>query len=514
MSGSGFPPGDDLSGRSAHAGAMLLAAQGVSFALGVGSTMILARLLQPADFGLIAMALTYVAFVGVFNDFGLPMAAVQRARLDPSHASALFWLGAGLSLGVAAATLALAPAIAAFYDEPRLVQILGLMAIVFVAVGLGALPQGLLRRDLRFGVVTSAELAATVAGIGVAVGLGWTGAGYWALAAQYPVTAVVRTVWLWRACGWRPTRPSPWSEVRGMISYGGDVTLYRIVNHLGKHLDRIVIGHHGGAGPLGFYTAADRWAMYPVQQVYPPLLSVAVAGLSRVRDDPERYRRYFTGAYGPLLAAILPGLAFLFVASDAFVLVLLGSRWAETAPLLRILLVGAFASAIGQFTKWIYLVEGRTRTQLAWGTMSSVVMAGSVVLAAPSGTTAVAATFSAMTCLLTVPGIARCLAGSALRPIDVVGAAWRPVVASLMAAGLTLVFGLIAPAVQPLARLVAGALLFTTLYVGTWVVIPGGRQAAADLIRLAAKVRLAGRAGRAAPVHGSAAGESAGRAGS
>ena len=511
MSGSDSPTPDDLGGRSAHAGAMLLAAQAVSFALGVGSTMILARLLQPADFGLIAMALTYVAFVGVFNDFGLPLAAVQRARLDPSHASALFWLGAGLSLGVAGATLALAPTIAAFYDEPRLVKILGLMAIVFVAVGLGALPQGLLRRELRFGVVTVAELAATAAGIGVAVGLGWAGAGYWALAAQYPVTAVVRTVWLWRACRWRPTRPSPWNEVRGMISYGGDVTLYRIINHLGKHLDRIVIGHHGGAGTLGFYTAADRWAMYPVQQVYPPLLSVAVAGLSRVRADPERYRRYFTGAYGPLLAAILPGLAFLYVASDTFVLVLLGPRWAATAPLLRILLIGAFATAIGQFTKWIYLVEGRTRTQLAWGTMASVVMAGAVALAAPSGTTAVAATFSAMTCLLTIPGIARCLAGSTLRPVDVVGAAWRPVVASLLAAGLTLALGPIAPAVHPWVGLVVGALLFMMLYVGLWVAIPGGRRAAAELVRLAVKVR---RSGRAAPIQPSPAGEPPGRAGS
>ena len=514
MSKSGFPPGDDLSGRSAHAGAVLLAGQAVSFALGVGSTMILARLLQPADFGLIAMALTYVAFVGVFNDFGLPMAAVQRVKLDPSHASALFWLGAGLSLGVAGVSLALAPTIAAFYGEPRLVGILSLMAIIFVAVGLGALPLGVLRRDLRFGVVTTAELAATAVGICLAVGLGWAGAGYWALAAQQPVTAVVRTIWYWRASRWRPTRPSPWHEVWGMISYGGDVTLYRIVNHLGKHLDRIVIGHHGGAGPLGFYTAADRWAMYPVQQVYPPLLSVAVAGLSRVRDDPERYRRYFIGAYGPLLAAILPGLAFLFVASDAFVLVLLGPLWAATAPLLRILLVGAFASAIGQFTKWIYLVEGRTRVQLAWGTMSSVVMAISVALAAPAGTTAVALAFSAMTCVMTVPGIYRCLAGSALRPIDVAGAAWRPVVTSLLAAGPTLALGPIAPAVHPLVELGVGALLFTTLYVGLWVMIPGGRQAAADLVRLALKVRQAGRAGRAAPIQGSPASGAPERAGS
>ena len=507
-----MPPRDNLGGRSARAGVLMLAAQAALFALSVGSTMILARLLDPEDFGLIAMALTYVAFVGVFNDFGLPTAAVHRATLDPSHASTLFWLGAGLSLSVSVITLAIAPAIATFYDEPRLVGIFAPMAVVFLAVGLGALPQGLLRRDLRFGALTASELLAMSAGLGVSVILGLMGAGYWALAAQYPVTAIVRTGWLWRSCRWRPTRPAPLREVRGMIAYGGDVTLYRIVNHLGKHLDRILIGRFSGAGPLGFYAAADRWAMYPVQQVYPPLLNVAVAGLSRVRDDPDRYRRYFAGAYGPLLAAVLPSLAFLFAAADPFVLVLLGPRWTDAAPLLRILLVGAFASGIGQFTKWIYLVEGRTRTQLSWGTISSVVMASSVALAAPSGVEAVATTFSVATCLMTVPGIARCLAGSVLRPSDVAGAAWRPIVASLLALGLTLAIGPIAISNGPAAKVILGGLGFTTLYAGAWLAIPGGRRAASDLIRLAIKVRRAG--GDSSPPYEETSVVASGRAGS
>ncbi len=489
---SALPATSDLGRRSVRAGATMLIAQGLALVVGVGSTVLLAWWLGPEPFGLVAMALTYVALIGVINDFGIPASLINRASLSQSQASTLFWTGFGASLGIALASLMLAPVISHFYGEPKLVAILALMSLIYPAVGVNVVHQGLLRRQMRFAAQQAVELGSTLAGLLAALVLGLGGAGYWALAAQYPVTACCRTVALWSVCRWRPNRPGPWSEVRSSLTFGGELTLFRLINHLGKHLDRVVIGYFSGRTALGLYTLADRWAMFPVLQIYPPLLQVATSGLSRAHEHPDRYRRYFARAYGAVLTVILPCMSYLIVESSTVLGLLLGPRWDGAVPIFRLLLVGAFASGIAQFTKWIYLVESRTRRQLHWGVISAMTTAVAVAAASPFGALTVAGAFGGTTAALAIPAIWYCLRGSTIRPDDVAGAAWRPVVSSVAAGGLLFVCGpseTTSDVIGLLQRAFMTAGLFGLLYGTIWRVLPGGRTATSELIELIAMLR-------------------------
>ncbi len=141
----------DLKGRSVRGGAVTMAAQGIKFFLQIGSTVVLARLLTPEDFGLIAMVTAVTGFVMMFKDMGLSMATVQRAEIDHAQISTLFWINVVLSLAFMLLTATLAPAIAWFYSEPRLTWITLALAGAFIFSGFTVQHQALLRRQMNFG---------------------------------------------------------------------------------------------------------------------------------------------------------------------------------------------------------------------------------------------------------------------------------------------------------------------------------------------------------------------------
>ena len=218
----------DLKGRSVRGGAVTMAAQGVTFFIRMGSTMVLARLLTPQDFGLIAMVTAVTGFVVMFKDMGLSMATVQKAEINHGQISTLFWINVVLSLGVMLVTAALAPAIAWFYGEPRLTWITLALAGAFVFGGLTVQHQALLRRSMRFGTLALIGIIGMLVGIVAAIIAAWYGAGYWALVIMQLSGAIAGAIAVWVACGWRPSLPVRCSGVREMLAFGGNLTGFNI----------------------------------------------------------------------------------------------------------------------------------------------------------------------------------------------------------------------------------------------------------------------------------------------
>ncbi len=171
----------DLARRTIRGGAVTLTAQGAKFVLRMGSMAVLARLLTPADFGVIAMVTVITGFVEMFKDAGLSTATVQRATITHAQISTLFWINVALSVGVTATVAGLAPAIAWFYDDPRLTAVTLTLAGTMIFGGLAVQPQALLRRQMQFGRLATIEIASLVAGIGTACAMAVQGFGYWGL---------------------------------------------------------------------------------------------------------------------------------------------------------------------------------------------------------------------------------------------------------------------------------------------------------------------------------------------
>lgn len=474
-------PGDDLKGWSAHSGFLRMAAQVVQIGLGLGAGTVLARLLTPGDFGLFAMVASLTAFIGSFRDFGLPMATVHQRSIDHRQMSALFWINVKLNLVLALLMVAMAPILSWFYDEARLTAMTLVMAVGIFGLGLSAQHESLLMRQMRFGTLTVIEISALAAGILVGIGAAALGAGYWALVLQFLASLLTKSAATWLACDWSPDVVGARSrastlDTRAILSYGRQTTASRVVAHIGRNLDRVMVGYVGGPTVLGLYDKSYQWSIFPTTQVHGPLLGVAVASLSRVRHDPERYRAYCRMGLLPVFSLCLPALAFMIVEARAVILLLLGEQWSAAVPLFRLFCIAAFVGCMAVVTKWLYLSWGETKRQLQWSLIATPMMIVAVMAGSRWGAYGVAVGFTVATCLLAYPSVAFCLKTLPLSTADFFGILWRPAVASIASAAVLLA----SPATLRFPENVVVALglklaLFGVLYAVFWIGLPGGR---------------------------------------
>jgi len=480
----------DLPRRSARGGVIQVGAQGIQLLLTVASGAVLARLLSPVDFGIVGMAATLTSLASVVRDFGLPMATVQRAELDERDVSSLFWMGLRLNLALAVGLVLAAPAAASLYDEPRVVEVVAIVALSGIVAGMSAQHEALLIRQMRFATLRAVDLSSLAVAMIAGIVFAMAGAGYRALVWQSFLGVAIRTIALWRASGWRPAPDGPRSErVAVLASFGWNHTGAKVLRHIAQNTDQAVVGYLFGARQLGFYDSAYRWSISAMQQIYTPLQNVAVSGLSRLQHDPRVFRVAARRALLPVFSAILPVLAYLAVQARPVVLALLGDRWEPSAPLFRVLCIAAMGSVVARGANWLYLAEGRTRRQLRWGFVALPVVVVAVFLGATRGPLGVAMGFATANWLLAVPEVLFCLRGSRVTARDYFAAVGRPLAAAAVAAVAVAVAFAWRGDAGPTAgvdvvRLMLSSFVFGVVYLLTWLAIPGGRGAARELVTL------------------------------
>lgn len=371
----------DLKHRSVRGGVATLTAQAIKFALHTASTIILARLLAPAEFGLVAMVTAVTGFIAMFKDAGLSMATVQRAEITHAQVSTLFWINVALSAGVMAVVAALAPAIAWFYGEPRLVWITLVLAGTFIFGGLTVQHQALLRRQMRFRVLATIDIVSMLAGIATAIVMAGFGCGYWALVGMTVATAVANCLLVWKASPWRPGLPRRRAGTRPMLTFGGTITLVALVAYLMDHLPSVLVGVLFGGYALGLYSRASALLLLPMTQVVIATNAVMVPTLSRLAGDRAKlatvYQRLLV-VVGALTALLIPPII---AASDWVVAVALGSQWTEASAMLVALGALACFEPLARVTHLLFLAQGRADLYLRWTAFSFVL----VVVALPIG---------------------------------------------------------------------------------------------------------------------------------
>jgi PST family polysaccharide transporter len=491
--GSADAGAESRKSKLVRSGATTVAGQCANVLITTGSTVILARMLDPADFGLLAMVFSLIVFIGTFRDFGLPMAALQSRDLDHRQSSALFWINLWITLAVGLLMILMAPLLAWFYGDARLVLLTAVMSAGVVVPALANQHEAMLTRQLRFIWLVKLDLSFLVAGSVAAICLAAAGAGYWALVAQFLIWQVGRGAAVWVVSGWTPARfgevRGSWQHVRHLVSVGAHLTGFRVVSHAGRDLDRVLVGYIGGAHTMGLYDAALRWARLPLHQIYTPLLGVAVAGLSHVRDDAEAYRRTVRAITTPVLGFSVPILAYAAVAADALIMVLLGAKWLESIPLFRALCVGTVALAALKTTKWLYVATGNTKRQFHWALFSSPLFAIAIATGSFFGAQGVAVGYAVTQWLLLVPGLAYCLHGSPVTLPLYIRILARPLTASTLAAAAAWLLGRHYNLENHLAQLLLTGPAFVLVYATTWLALPGGRQAALDMKQLIRTLR-------------------------
>ena len=261
----------DLRGRSIRGGAITLITQASKLAIQMTSTVVIARLLTPQDYGLVAMASVVIKFTNRFQNFGLSAAIVQKSQINHQQISTLFWINTAISTVIGAFIAVLSPAIAGFYQEPRLVNIMLVLSVVFIFSGLSIQHRALLQRQMRFTSIAWIELISMFSGVMAGMIAALLNAGYWALIILQVAMAVSYNLGIWLSCSWRPGLPVWNSGVGSLLAFGGNLTAFNLVNYFSRNLDNILIGRYWGSQELGLYAKAYQLLLLPIQQINIPI---------------------------------------------------------------------------------------------------------------------------------------------------------------------------------------------------------------------------------------------------
>jgi O-antigen/teichoic acid export membrane protein len=462
-----------IRGRSARGVAVTGLAQVVKFTLRFASTALLARLLTPAEYGLVGMTALVVGFAGIFRDSGLASAAIQREHLKPEAASTLFWINVGLGGLLTLILILIAPVVAWFYGDDRLIQVTAALAWTFAISGVMVQHQALLRRQMRFKALAVIEITSLVAGILVAYVMARMGFGYWSLVAMSVSSAVVNVVGVWIAVPWMPSRPRWCPEVGDMVSYGHDVLSVNVMTYFSRNMDNILIAWCWGAVSLGLYEKAYALLLLPIKQINSPMGAVAIPAMARIRSDRVELKRYFLALHHLMACLSVPAIVGIAIFADQVVRLWLGPKWLECAPIFRALSAGALIGAVSSPTGWLLLALGLSRRHRNASFVTVPLVILSFAYGLPYGPVGVAVGYSIMLCLILVPSWAWALHGTGIRVRDMFASMGTPLVSSMVAGAAAVAILAYAPANwgEPYrALLAAGAfgLIYAVMLLGVF----------------------------------------------
>jgi O-antigen/teichoic acid export membrane protein len=375
----------DLKGRSVRGGLLTLSSQSAQFIIQSVSTVVLARLLTPADFGLVAMVTAVTGLAVSFADLGLSEATIQCQEVSYDQVSTLFWVNVAIGFTLMLLTAALAPGLAWFYKEPRLKEITLVLSVTFLIGGLKVQHDALLRRQMRFTSLAIRDVASYAVAVSVAVIMAWRGAGYWALVGFPVALSLTRMTLSWLMVRWIPGLPRFDARVGPMIVFGGHVATSYVIYNVNRSADSVLIGWYWGAGPLGLYSRAYNLLMLPVRQLSAPIGSVLIPAFSRLQHDPERFARYYLRAINLVMWMSAPIFGFLFVAAEPVIVLILGNKWRGAAPVFQILAISAWGQLLLDSTIWSFVSRGKSERLLRLLLFISPIMVGSFAIGLPFG---------------------------------------------------------------------------------------------------------------------------------
>jgi len=462
----------DLKRSSTRGGMITMVGQGTRIMLTIGAQFILCRLVSPDDFGLFFMVTTITAFAEIFKEMGLSMAVIQKEKVTHREVTNVFWLnvlvGALMALMVAGASWP----VSWFYNRPELIPITLSISITFLLAGCTAQHRAILNRKMNYKALTINELDSLVLGILAAIVVGilhkygaatpttpeawWhVSNGWWALVMQMVVTGFAQAIGVWYLSPWRPSLPDKSVSIRAYVGFGANLTGFEILNYFARNVDKMLVGRVLGNDALGFYGNAYKLLLVPAWQINTPITRVAIPALSRLQNDPQKYRQYYVKSIGMLTFFGMPLVAAMTAMAEFAIPVMLGPQWTQCVPIFLALSPAAFSSTFNVATGWVHSSLGRPHRQFKWGIVSSIscvagffiAIFGSWSVTFPftnhviqSGTSeAVAWSFSLTYSLITLGPVAfiYCFQGTPLKPAMFVKAVYRQFVCAITAATVT-----------------------------------------------------------------------------
>jgi PST family polysaccharide transporter len=470
------PTGTQLKQAAVQSAGVTVFSQAVTFAVQMISTVVLARLLRPSDFGVVTMVTTFSVLLVSCCHVGIPDAVLQREKLNHQLATNLFWITVGLGAGLTAAFAASGFLLVRFYGNPVVGPIALGISLTIVCDSMSSMHLALLEREMRFSTVARNEIVSRMISVGVAILCGVAGCGYWALVAgavAYPISVAVGA---WTRCRWIPGLPGREPETGEMVRYAAHVLGRFCLTYLTQNTDNLLVGWRFGSGPLGFYKKAYDLFALPTSllQVY----HVAISTLRRLVKEQAEYRRYFLGGL-TVLALIGFGIAggLTLVAAD-LVRVVLGPQWHEAGVIFWYFAPGIGVMSVYSACAMIHLSIGTTRRYFRWGIVELAVTGLLFLLTLRWGPRGIAAAWTVSYCVLIIPGFWYAGKPIGLGVTALLNVIWRFMIASVFSSFVTVSLIRAIPVLAiahswagVLGRAISTTIIFGILYIGIVILL-------------------------------------------
>lgn len=391
---SSAEPGPGLGRVAARSAFVTMGGQLAKIVIQLVSVIILARLLTPYDYGLLAMVMAVVGVADVFRDFGLSSAAVQAKTLSRAERDNLFWLNSLIGVVLLVVIGAAGPLLALFYRQPELTWITAVVGLSFLFSGLATQYRADLQRRLLFARLTAADVGSPLVALVVAVVLALSGAGYWALVAQQVTQFLANLIMVVAAARWLPGRWRRDVSMRHFLKFGGNLAGGSLIHYLGSNFDALLIGARFGADPLGLYNRGFQLLMRPLGQLRAPLTSVALPLLSKLTEDERRYAEYLRVGQRAMGYTLVLGLSLVIGAVEPVVAIFLGEQWSGVAPIMRWLALCGIFETLAFVGYWTYVSKGLVRQLLHYTIISTVIKIVGISIGSFWGVAGVAAGFA------------------------------------------------------------------------------------------------------------------------
>jgi O-antigen/teichoic acid export membrane protein len=425
---------NDLKRKSVRGVLFMVSSGGADLIIRLVSTFVLARLLSPNDFGLVAMVISVTGIAEQFSELGLSTATIQCRELNHQQVTNLFWINVGAGCLFSLAICGLAPGVARFYHNPDLVLMTLAISTTFIWGGLTVQHQALLSRQLKQGHLAAIRLSASFLSLVVAIVLAIGHFGVWALAWREIARAFFVAAGMWVFCHWIPGWPRRNANIKGLLHYGSHITLSQLAIACISQFDRLLIGRYCGAVPLGLYRQAQQLILAPIEQLRTPLYSVASPSLCMLQTEPERYRRYYQRITLVISLATMPLGVFIAIYAAEITHVLLGPNWVAATVFLRIFGVVAAVKPCLDTTVVVMLTYGLSKRLLTLSIVNNALFAALMLAGIYWGALGVALSNIVSIVLVMIPMLYISLRGTPVTVAAFLEAVSTPAIASAVMA--------------------------------------------------------------------------------
>jgi PST family polysaccharide transporter len=388
------PPHGDMKYHAANGFIYSTLAQGLKIVTQFLSVIIMARLLVPTDFGIIAMVYPIYNFALIFQNLGMNQAIIQRHNLTSAQLNSFFWVNVSIGLLICLILIGISPGVAWFYKNQATMPLTIGMALLVAIGGLGNIHGAIMVRKLQFRLQNIFNIASTLLSFLVSVLIGYLWRSYWSLYFGMCVGSLVSLIGSWMMVKWRPSRPGLVPETFEMMRFGLGVTTANLADLIANGLVSAVIGHSLGDRIIGLYDRATRLISAPLQQIQAPLNQVTGPILYRLHDNEENYIRIYRRMAGLLLLIIIPFITWAVGMPQLLIGVVMGKKWLDLTPIF----VGMSLAILPQLTNgiigWIFVSQGRSSDNGRWGLFNASVTVAALFIGLPNGIVGIAWAFA------------------------------------------------------------------------------------------------------------------------